>query len=331
MDVFIDSDFYPYFQSSPIQLVDVGARGGLQSNWKDAESFVKIIGFEPDPKEFANLTQQVNDRTLFLNTALYKQETTCDFYLTQDRAVSSFLKPNLAFLKRFPNASRFEIEQVVQLDTDTLDNQLKKNKIADVDFIKLDTQGSEYYVLEGAQHTLRSVLGLEMEVEFVEMYHGQPLFSDVDQLLRKYNFHLLDIKPVCWKRQDGRTFGNSKGQLIFADVLYLRSPEQVCQIVDQISDPELRKTKVLKAISLSILYGYLDYALEILNEVGKVFDEKEKILIHRNLEAQVPQSKRLPKFPGRGRLTRVVTAMYKALRQPHPWSESSDQVLGNLK
>ena len=63
------------------------------------------------------------------------------------------------------------------------------------DFVKLDTQGTELYILEGMQHTLkRAIFGVEVEVEFIEMYKNQPLFNEVDIFMRKLGFHLFDLK-----------------------------------------------------------------------------------------------------------------------------------------
>ncbi len=61
-----------------------------------------------------------------------------------------------------------------------------------MDAIKVDTQGSELEILEGAKETLRSVNLIEIEVTFNPKYDGQPLFAEVDQFLRSQGF-------VLWK------------------------------------------------------------------------------------------------------------------------------------
>ena len=42
----------------------------------------------------------------------------------------------------------------MRVETVTLDNQLQGNSIEDVDFLKIDTQGSELSILQGAKETL---------------------------------------------------------------------------------------------------------------------------------------------------------------------------------
>ena len=65
------------------------------------------------------------------------------------------------------------------------------NGIEKIDFIKLDVQGSELTILSNAKRLLESCLLVQVEVEFVELYEGQPLFSDVDNFMRSrcFQFH----------------------------------------------------------------------------------------------------------------------------------------------
>ena len=84
-----------------------------------------------------------------------------------------------------------------ELAVDTLDHQLERHGLDDVDFIKVDTQGSELFVLQGASQVLgQHVVGVEVEVEFASIYGGQPLFADVDRHMREHGFDLFDLRRV---------------------------------------------------------------------------------------------------------------------------------------
>ena len=70
---------------------------------------------------------------------------------------------------------------------------MRKNGIQEVDFIKIDTQGSELSILKGSTDSLKNAIGLEIEVEFVDIYENQPLFNEVDSFVRKMDFELLQL------------------------------------------------------------------------------------------------------------------------------------------
>ena len=199
LDVFFDARFAPAYERHPLVLADIGARGGLKSNWLPARRHLRVLGFEPDKREFdALVARHQGDRALtFFNTALHNSRGTVPLYVARDRGLTSIFKPNRAFLDSFPEASRFDTTSVIDMPTDTLDNVLLTSGIDDVDFIKADTQGSELYVLEGAASALAAgVVGVEVEVEFAPIYTGQPLFADVDALSAAVRSGVVRSAPV---------------------------------------------------------------------------------------------------------------------------------------
>jgi hypothetical protein len=78
----------------------------------------------------------------------------------------------------------------------TLDDWAREEGVAAVDFMKLDTQGSELDIFRGGEQMLKSVRMLEVEVEFNELYLGQPLFGDIDRHLRERGFVLWRLSHL---------------------------------------------------------------------------------------------------------------------------------------
>jgi len=138
MNIFIRDYFERYYKQHPLTVIDIGARDGLEKKWKLAGKHLKTIGFEPDRQEFDRLAESVkNKNAVYFNTALYDKKTTLDFYIMRDRALSSVFKPNRKFLDNFPDSSRYDILEIIRIQTNTLDSIINENDI-DADFIKLD-------------------------------------------------------------------------------------------------------------------------------------------------------------------------------------------------
>jgi FkbM family methyltransferase len=333
MDVFIDPRFADVYRQHPLVLVDVGARGGLKSNWSRAQPHLRLLGFEPDEREFNRLvesTRAQDSSNAFFNTALHNRRGPLRLHVARDRGLSSIFEPNREFLDAFPEASRFDTVDVQQVEADSLDDQLRAREITDVDFVKVDTQGSELLVLQGASNALvSSVAGVEVEVEFSAIYKDQPLFADVDTFLRGLGFLLFDLRPCYWKRAAGRSLGGPRGQVIWADALYLKSLPALRTGLAPLG-PDLRKSKVLRAISISLLYGYSDYALEILRVAGDVFAADERVAIERQLRASGGPGSFASDFPGRRQLAATFHRLWKlCLPRDDAWSVS-DAEIGNV-
>jgi FkbM family methyltransferase len=332
MDVFIDAIFDPEYRAHPIVLADVGARGGVKASWAAAAKHLRVIGFEPDPKEYARLAASAADsggRTVVFRTALHNRQATLPLYIAQDRGLTSIFPPNRSFLDQFPDAARFDTIEVQHLDVDTLDHQLESEGIDDIDFVKVDTQGSELFVLQGAAATLeRSVAGVEVEVEFASIYQEQPLFADVDRHLRDLGFQLFDLRPVYWKRETGRSLGGPYGQIVWADALYLKQLPALSTMVGRLG-PDLRKSKVLRAISVSLLYGYHDYALAIARSAADLLSPDEIALVESRITAAGQPGDGVPEFPGRRQLAAVFKRLWKACRPPADGWSVSDAEVGN--
>lgn len=71
-----------------------------------------------------------------------------------------------------------------------------------VDLIKLDVQGFELEVLEGAPRSLRSAQVVLLEASLIPINTGAPLFADVVAWMSDAGFRLVDI-PSISRRRDG--------------------------------------------------------------------------------------------------------------------------------
>lgn len=315
---------------NPVTLVDVGASGGPIPRFQALKGYTKTVGFEPDQKAFSELIKIQDHETIFLNKALSNQSGEVDFHINKNRATSSFLLADQDFLAEFPNPQDYEPDEIIRKDVITLDEALGSANIDDVDFIKLDTQGTELFILQGGSKALTKCFGIEIEVEFYPVYKQQPLFADIDNFLRRQGYFLFDIHPIYWKRSIGLEYGKSKGQLVWGEALYFKG-DKLFECFSEQKDIE-KFIKVLKAVSILTLYGYLDYALKITKELREIINEDKTIDSLITLESCLimkPLFGRLPTFRYRRQVAKLFYSLFKTFRLGYEKHSIPGEELGN--
>ncbi|HUF31900.1 MAG TPA: FkbM family methyltransferase [Acidimicrobiales bacterium] len=191
--------------ATELVVVDVGARWGVGDRWAPFGANVSVIGFDPDEGECARLNalarpqvegETSGPRVVYEPVALGREADTATLHLTVEPACSSLYPPVEALVRQRPELSVIAPAGTAEVAMTTLDLWSRDAGVDRVDVMKLDTQGSELGVLEGAEATLAGVRLLEVEVEFNEIYEGQPLFGDVDRFLRARGFVLWRLQQL---------------------------------------------------------------------------------------------------------------------------------------
>lgn len=83
-------------------------------------------------------------------------------------------------------------------------------------FLKLDTQGFERAVLQGAVETLRRCVGLQVELSFVPLYEGGPLADEMLAFAYERGFRMVAIDPG---------FSDPRGELLQADGVFFKTSD----------------------------------------------------------------------------------------------------------
>jgi FkbM family methyltransferase len=69
-------------------------------------------------------------------------------------------------------------------------------------FLKIDTQGYERPVLEGAREALRHIVGVQLELPLVHLYRDTWSLADALIYMREMGFVLAQLTPVHWVSED---------------------------------------------------------------------------------------------------------------------------------
>ena len=148
------------FANDNLVVVDVGARKGFEKHWNHYAEQVNLIGFEPNQESYKEcLEKKSNNQTSYYPYALDRKKGEKDFYITSYLSACGFYVPDKKIIKRFGSEDFFNIKEVTKVSTIDLDSFCNENSVQNIDFIKLDTEGSELDILKGGEKTLiKSVL-----------------------------------------------------------------------------------------------------------------------------------------------------------------------------
>ncbi len=96
--------------------------------------------------------------------------------------------------------SKKEKIQVYKLDTIIDKYDLSDSNL----FVKIDTQGFEKQVIEGAEKSLSKIKGFQVELSLTELYQGEALFKEMLDLLNSKGYNLYYLDPGYAHSETGR-------------------------------------------------------------------------------------------------------------------------------
>lgn len=244
----VRSETIASLRSRPLVIADVGAAGGVNPRYNN--NLTRVIAFEPDEKGFAEATAAAAPNLTLLPDALWSESATKPLYITRSRRCCSLYPPNAAFIEEF-NATRFEVEHTIEMKCRSLSQALGERDLADIDFIKLDTQGSELDIMRGGEDILRDhATGLEVEAEFLELYQGQPLFGDIHAYLSGLGFRLVDIRPSFYAPRQHPRGEDRTGFVGFVDARYFKPANVIADMLAKTKDPLAKLHRTIYSYAL---------------------------------------------------------------------------------
>lgn len=199
-------------------LFDVGANiGQFSENIRRYGYKNKIISFEPLSEAFEVLKKKTKNDKLWniCNTAIGDIDDTIEINVSKNLQSSSFLPMKEAHLKAAPYSQYYKKEKVKIARIDTIINEYI-NKQSNL-FVKIDTQGFEKKVIEGAQLSLPQIKGFIMELSLIPLYDGETLFIDMISYMESLQYEMWQIEPGF--------YDENKQKLLQADVVFVSKSE----------------------------------------------------------------------------------------------------------
>lgn len=202
-------------------VLDVGANEGqFATEIRSCGYTGHVVSFEPLSSAYSTLKRlcdgddkwQVHSRC-----ALGDRIGEVEINIAGNSASSSLLPMLDSHLSAAPHTAYIGKETVPLLTLDLIaPNYIAKSKNP---FLKIDTQGFEWAVLDGAESVLPKMRGILLELSLVHLYEGQHLWREVLERLEREGFVLWVLQPEFIDPNDGRT--------LQMNGIFFRLPESV--------------------------------------------------------------------------------------------------------
>lgn len=187
-------------------VLDVGANEGQyalslrQVGWTG-----RIVSFEPQAAVVETLTARAagDDAWQARRLAIGARRESLELKVSRSSMSSSFLPMHANHERLVPGTQYVAAEVVdcVALD-DVLDEYVgPDDRVA----LKIDAQGYEAQVLEGASASLARIRLIEIELCLVELYVGQSAAEDLIAMLGAAGFGMVGVEPEHIDPDSGRT------------------------------------------------------------------------------------------------------------------------------
>ena len=188
-----------FFKSFGIDtVIDVGANVGQYGiSLRDLGFKGRIVSFEPLLEPYKRLQVNAGNDACrnwqTANLALGDKDEEALIHVSENSQSSSILRPT-DFALTLSGTQEVACAQIVDRRLDSLiDAYVSPNNRV---FLKIDAQGYEKRILEGATDFLKRISGVQVELSLAPQYVGESLLPEMFAWITDKGFELVSIEPV---------------------------------------------------------------------------------------------------------------------------------------
>lgn len=177
-------------------ILDIGSRDCIQSlefNLHCPNS--TIIAFECNKLTLDKCRSNIAgfSNIILIDKAVNVYNGHCTFFpIDPQRTITTWEDGNPGASSLFKATGKYPVETYVQneeqVECTRIDTIITQNNIHKVDLVWMDLQGAEKLAIESFGKFIHNVDYIHTEVSFQEMYHGQVLYDEFNELMLSYNF-----------------------------------------------------------------------------------------------------------------------------------------------
>ena len=223
-----DDELFTILQPTRLTaIVDIGANpidGNPPYKTMLERGLCSVLGFEPSADAIRQLNSQKGSAEYYLPHAIGDgNEHT--LFVCEAPGMTSLLEPDPERLNLFYGFHDLgRVNRRLPITTRRLDDV---REVVELDFLKLDVQGSELNVLRSGQAKLAHAVVIQTEVSFIPIYRNQPPLGAIDAQLRgmgflPYGFAEMKSWPLSSALAKGYEANESWQPMIEGDLVYIR-------------------------------------------------------------------------------------------------------------
>ena len=235
----------------------------------------KIISFEPltqAREELLKISQKDSLWKVAPQAAIGDENGEIEIHIAGNSESSSILEMLDSHIEAAPNSKYIGNEKVPLRKLDTLaPDFIEKDSVV---FLKIDTQGYEEQVMNGAHDLMKNIVGLQLEISLVPLYEGHSLIDEMLQNLKEKGFELWGVSTVF---SDPNT-----AQLLQIDATFFRPsakvPKQPKNPYLNLNGKNFRKSALV--FSKAIIYFIFD-SIALQSAPATLPSSKKNVLLIR--------------------------------------------------
>jgi len=175
---------------------DVGANEGQYAEHLRLAGYKgAIVSFEPVNKAFTVLekhaTEVDNWEAEQIGLGNFDGESVIN--VAQNSVSSSILNIRKEHVEAVPESKYIAQEKISIRKLDSVFS--KYEQPGRKYFLKIDTQGFEKEVINGALLSMKKITGIQVEMSIVQLYEGESMYDDLKKLIESYGFELYSLEP----------------------------------------------------------------------------------------------------------------------------------------
>jgi FkbM family methyltransferase len=187
-------------------IIDVGANSGQYGiTLREIGYKGKIISFEPLPATYELLSENARkyQNWEIHNFAIGNQEGSIEINVSENTYSSSILSITDTHVNTIPE-SRYVAQESIRIKklTDAISAEYLSRYSSIL--LKIDVQGFEMAVLEGASPLLPSIKMVQTELSFAPLYKHGPLYNDIFKKMEESGFEFFTLIPEFFDLKSGR-------------------------------------------------------------------------------------------------------------------------------